>query len=112
MNPHFSPWESISQVNPMKQLIKKIGKAVWRGTRPIRRPFLRKFEAYLSRCLRPTEQHLAAETNTLMEHVVRELVRLQRQVDHLQQTIEDLAPESANLAIAGEIAPEEKLRAG
>lgn len=96
----------------MKQLIKKIAKAAWRGTRPIRQPFLRKFEAYLSRCLRPTEQLLAHETNTLMEHVVRELVRLQRQVDHLQQTVEELAPESGNLAIAGGIAPEEKLKAG
>ena len=96
----------------MKRLVKKVAKALWRGTLPIRRPFLHKFENYLSRCLRPTEQLLSDETNTLMEHVVRELVRLQRQVDYLQQTVEELTPESGKLAIAGEIAPDEKLRAG
>ena len=96
----------------MKRLAKKVAKALWRGTLPIRRPFLNKFENYLSRCLRPTEQLLSDESNTLMEHVVRELVRLQRQVDYLQQTVEDLAQESERPAIAGEIAPGEKLRAG
>jgi hypothetical protein len=96
----------------MKRLVKNFAKALWRGTFPLRRPFLRKLENYLSRCLRPTEQLLTDETNTLMEHVVRELVRLQRQVDYLQQSIEELAPETDKLAIAGEIAPEEKLRAG
>ncbi|SIO62247.1 hypothetical protein SAMN05444166_6990 [Singulisphaera sp. GP187] len=96
----------------MKRLVKKVAKAIWRGTLPLRRPFLHKFESYLSRCLRPTEQQLTDEANTLMEHVVRELVRLQRQVDYLQQTVEDLTPESGKLAIAGEIAPDDKLRAG
>lgn len=96
----------------MKRVIKKFAKVLWRGTFPLRRPFLRKFEAYLSRCLRPTERFLTEETNILMEHVVRELVRLQRQVDYLQQTLEELAPESENPAIAGGIAPGEKLKAG
>jgi len=97
----------------MKKLAKLVAKAMWRATLPLRRPFLRKFEEYLARCLRPTERLITDETNTLMEHVVRELVRLQRQVDHLQQTLEDANVEAPPVAIAGEILRNgEKLRAG
>src|SRR5262249_7718864 len=96
----------------MKRLLKTVAKALWRGTLPLRRPLSRKFEGYLSRCLKPTERLLADETNTLMEHVVRELVRLQRQVDHLQQTIEDLTPHPGSLAIAPAHDHDGQLRAG
>ena len=97
----------------MKRLIKPVLKFFWRATNPLRRPLARKFEQYLSRCLKPTEAILADETNTLMEHVVRELVRLQRQVEYLQHTVEDLsAARGDELAVVGEIAPTEKLRAG
>ena len=57
-------------------------------------------------CLRPTERFITDETNVLMDHVVRELVRLQRQVESLQQAIEELSPAQGGLAIAGEIDPE------
>jgi hypothetical protein len=96
----------------MKRLVKTVVKALWRSTLPVRRPFLRKFEAYLARCLRPTERLLSDESNTLMEHVVRELVRLQRQVEYLQQSVDEIAPARSDLAIAGEIAPGEQLKAG
>lgn len=75
----------------MKQLIKRILKAMWRLSRPIRAPFARKFEAYLTHCLRPTDRMMSDETNVLLNHVVRELVRLQRQVESLRQTIEEQA---------------------
>ena len=94
----------------MKRLVKTLAKACWRGTEFVRKPFLRKFEAYLSRCLRPTERLLADETSTLMEHVVRELVRVQRQLDTLQQAVDELTPARNELAIADE--PAEQLRAG
>ena len=101
----------------MKRLVKTGLKALWRGTLPIRRPLMAKFEAYLARCLRPTERFLTEETNVLMDHVVRELVRLQRQVESLQQAIEELSPAQGSVAIAGEIDPEsrpaaEHLKAG
>jgi hypothetical protein len=96
----------------MKRLGKTVAKAMWRKTEFFRKPLLRKFEAYLARCLRPTERLLADETNTLMEHVVRELVRVQRQLDYLQQTVEELASERGDLAIAGEIEPDKQLKAG
>ncbi len=90
----------------MKRLVKAGFKALWRCMLPLRRPLMRKFEAYLARCLRPTERFITDETNVLMDHVVRELVRLQRQVESLQQAIEELSPAQGGLAIAGEIDPE------
>lgn len=93
----------------MKRLIKKVLKAAWRSTEFLRRPVARKFEAYLSRCLRPTERLLADETSTLMEHVVRELVRVQRQLDCLQQTVDELAEGRRELAI---VEADEQLKAG
>ena len=89
----------------MKRLLKRGLKAIWQATAFLRRPILAKFERFLMRCLRPTEALLANETNVLMNHVVRELVRLQRQVDGLQQVIEDLSVANAGPAIAGEIEP-------
>jgi hypothetical protein len=83
--------------------MKRILQAVWGATRPLRRPVLRKVEAFMIRCLRPTEALLAHETNALMDHLIRELVRLQRQVEGLQQAVEDLTLLTAGPAIAGEI---------
>ena len=42
-----------------------------------------------------------------MDHLIRELVRLQRQVEGLQQAVEDLTLLAAGPAIAGEIEPDE-----
>jgi hypothetical protein len=97
----------------MKRLLKSGLKALWRATAPLRRPFVRKLEGFLTRCLRPTEALLANEANVLMDHVVRELVRLQRQVERLQQAVEGLTHSTAGPAIAGEIEPaDEHLKAG
>ncbi len=91
----------------MKRLVKRMLKAIWEATRPLRRPILRKVEAFMIRCLRPTEALLAHDTNALMDHLIRELVRLQRQVEGLQQAVEDLTLLTAGPAIAGEIEPDE-----
>jgi hypothetical protein len=100
----------------MKQLIKACLKTLWRWTNPLRRPFERKIDAYLARYLRPAERRVTDESNMLMDHVVRELVRLQRQIDLLHQAIEELALSQSPSAIAGEIEPEhangERLKAG
>src|SRR5947209_4293380 len=89
----------------MKRLVKSVLKAMWRGTLPLRRPLLRKFEAYLARCLRPAERFVTDETNVLMDHVIRELVRLQRQVEALHEAIEDLAPAHVAPTVADEVDP-------
>src|SRR5262249_61277890 len=87
-------------------------KAIWRRTAILRRPILRKLEAFLRGCLQPAEPPgvpeptpRELELDVLLDHVVRELVRLQSQVEGLQQTILELLPDSTNegLVIAGEI---------
>jgi hypothetical protein len=89
----------------MKRLVKRGLKSVWRSTEPLRRPILRKLENFLRRALQSTEPGLLSETDVLMDHVVRELVRLQCQVEALQQTIIELLPAPEVRAIAGEIEP-------
>jgi hypothetical protein len=96
----------------MKRLIKAMLKAPWRWSQPLRRPFVRKLEAFLARSFRPSDRILVEETNALMDQVVRELVRLQRQVEYLQQAVEDLSPAREVPAIAGEIDAAEHLKAG
>lgn len=100
----------------MKRFVKRGLKAIWRSTEPLRRPVLHRLEKFLRRCLRNGEQGLANETDVLMDHVVRELVRLQCQVEALQQTVLELLPAQERRAIAGEIEPSrtpaEQLKAG
>jgi hypothetical protein len=99
----------------MKRLVKRGLKVIWRGTEPLRRPITGRVELFLRRCLQPTEQSLAGETDALMDHVVRELVRLQCQVEALQQAVLERLPAAQEGAvIAGEIeaAREGQLKAG
>ena len=79
----------------MKRLAKAVLKCVWRSTGAIRRPVTRRYAAFLKDCVRPTELaymvHVVDESNALLDQVVRELVRLQRQTEHLQQLTEELS---------------------
>ncbi|MFO0910742.1 MAG: hypothetical protein U0794_20745 [Isosphaeraceae bacterium] len=86
----------------MKRYLKRPVKAVWRWLAPIRRPIMAKIEATLVRCCnQPRALGTPEEAQVLMDHLVRELVRLQKQVDMLQAAIEDLAPASKGLSIVG-----------
>ncbi len=76
----------------MKRQIKRLLKAAWRSTVPIRRPILAKVEQFLRRCLTGAGQGLPNETDVLMDHMVRELVRLQRQVEALELAVLDRLP--------------------
>jgi hypothetical protein len=87
----------------MKRLVKKVLRIGWRWTSPLRAPVARKFESYLKGCLKHEEWFLTDQTSVLMDHLIRELVRLQRQVDYLQQTIEERAAIGARPMIAGEL---------
>jgi hypothetical protein len=90
----------------MKRLVKRVLKAIWRGTVPLRRPILGKLDQFLRRCLDPSVRGVPNETDVLMDHVVRELVRLQRQVESLEQAILELLPQHHGApAVAGEIEP-------
>jgi hypothetical protein len=108
----------------MKRLVKHLLKAAWTSTEPIRAPIVRKLENFLRRALQPMESGLLNETDVLMDHVIRELVRLQCRVEALQQILVDyIATEGQGQgheppAIAGEIEPapantsDEQLKAG
>lgn len=83
----------------MKRLVKTMLRTAWNWTRPMRRPFVNKFHRFLERSLEQSGRQLTDETNLLMNHVVRELVRLQRQVEELQETVERLADSEAPLTV-------------
>ena len=97
----------------MKRLIKFPLKAVWRFTLPVRRPFVARFEAMIVRCCASTRQphhcHVSVETGLVMDHLVRELVRLQAQVDLLQLAVDDLAPAGDLPGIVGRISGGESI---
>jgi hypothetical protein len=88
----------------MRNMLKKVLRAMWRATSPIRRPLQRKFETYLAGMLgQLIEAQMPAITNRLqaavgasaydsnlvLNSLVREIARLQMQVEILQQYAED-----------------------
>lgn len=90
----------------MKRHVKRVLRAGWNATFPLRRPFLVRLEAFFRRCM-PN----SAEATIVMDHVVRELLRLQEQVDYLQSTLEEMRAERETLTIvrAGE---HDRMKAG
>jgi hypothetical protein len=98
----------------MKRLIKLPLQVIWRLTRPLRRPVVRRVENLIRRSAvqPPPQVHVVCrvpeETSLVMDHMVRELVRLQIQLDRLQQTIEDLVPAAPNLTVVGSLDGEDE----
>ena len=97
----------------MKRLLKKMVRPFWRMSAPVRRPLIRKFDHHMMQLLRPLTPPppaAPADLDLTLNSVVRELARLQVQVEILQQQIEDLQssdrdgarPES-RLSVVGEI---------
>jgi hypothetical protein len=97
----------------MKWLIKRSFRALWRFALPLRRPVVRRLDALIRRnAVQPPPQvhmtcHVPVETGLVMDHMVRELVRLQAQVDRLQQAIDDLFPATTSLSVVG--APDDEV---
>jgi hypothetical protein len=108
----------------MKRLLKKIARPIWRMSAPLRRPLLRKFDHHMVQILRPLAPPPApspppasppppgvpADLELVLNSVVRELVRLQdqvellrQQVDDLQESDRDVARRESRLALVGEI---------
>ena len=75
----------------MKTLIKAPLQAIWRWTFPLRRPVIIKISSFIERSVpRPVHYcHVSDETGLVMDHMVRELIRLQQQVEHLHTLIEE-----------------------
>jgi hypothetical protein len=93
-----SPWatsggakRAIGCEASMRQRVKQLLKRLWQITMPLRRPMLRKLDAYLAeqlqRQMRPIVQVVAEqlvqlrELNLCAESTIRELVRLQMQLE-------------------------------
>jgi hypothetical protein len=85
----------------MKHLLKKMVRPLWRISAPVRRPLIRKFDQHMAQLLRPLSPPPApvppppppaapADLDLVLNSVVRELARLQVQVEVLQQQIDDL----------------------
>jgi hypothetical protein len=88
----------------MKRLLKVPARMMWRMTRPLRVPIMRKFDAMIMRIFAQNRNlmhvcHVTEETSLLMDHMVRELVRLQTKVESLQATVEDLSSAGTTLSI-------------
>jgi hypothetical protein len=96
----------------IKRIVKGGLKVLWDATRPLRRPFVRKFQSFLERCLQNSGRQLTDETNLLMSHLIRELVRLQRQVELLQEAVEQRADASGSLSVVREDEDEARRKAG
>ena len=96
----------------MKRLFKKLARTLWRISAPVRRPVIRKFDHHMIQLIRPYSLHpeAPADLDLALSSVVRELARLQIQVEILQRQIDDLQssdgdgahPESW-LSVVGEI---------
>src|SRR5438128_11111154 len=97
----------------MRKMIKRPFKAIWRWTFPMRRPIIVRFEAMLARAAaasrHPLHCYVNEETSLVMDHMIRELVRLQAQVERLEQAINDLTPATTGLAVLGDMDGEEPI---
>src|SRR3954451_8908855 len=97
----------------MNRLIKLPLRVVWRLMLPVRGPVVRRLEEIITRCTahqqpQPQPQthvmcEVSAETGVLMDHMIRELVRLQSQVDLLRRAVEEIMPSKTGLAVVSEL---------
>jgi hypothetical protein len=96
----------------MKRLFKKLARNLWRISAPVHRRVIRKFDHHMMQLLCAFSQRaeVPPHLDLALSSVVRELARLQIQVEILQQQIDDLEssgrdgarPES-RLSVVGEI---------
>ena len=96
----------------MKRLFKKLARTVWLISAPVSRPVIRKFDHHMMQLLGSLSQRaeVPAHLDLALSSVVRELARLQIQVEILQQQIDDLessvrdgARTESRLSVVGEI---------
>jgi hypothetical protein len=97
----------------MKYLFNKLGRACWWIAGPVRRPLVRRFDRHLVWLLGSVSlgAEIPHDLDLTLDSVVRELGRLQVQVEILQQQLDELQSHDAgrprkekNLAAVNEIA--------
>jgi hypothetical protein len=101
----------------MKRLIKRMLKVMWQKTAFLRRPIVRRVDHRLDAILQQViEKNLANtlhkfetannclvyEVNLVLNSVVRELARLQMEMETLQQMIEELGSHHSGLSIVSD----------
>jgi hypothetical protein len=75
--------------------MKRLLKALWRATYPLRRPIMARADAFVAACVaRALETHsptreLASEVNLVLDAVVTEQFRLQAQVEELERLMRE-----------------------
>ena len=96
----------------MKRLVKKLARTLWLISSAIRMPIIHKFDQHMMQLLhasyRPSE--VPPDLELALSSVVRELARLQMQIETLQQQVDDLqlsgregARPERRLSVVGEI---------
>jgi hypothetical protein len=101
----------------MKRLLKRMLKALWHKTAPLRRPIMNRvdqrinviFQKHIETNLTSSLQRyetahncLMYEVNLVLNSVVREQARLQMEVETIQQMIEESFTHRNGLSIVGE----------
>jgi hypothetical protein len=78
----------------MNRLFKKLARSLWRISVPLSRPVVRKFDQHMIRLLGSVSPRVETPANLdlTLNSVVRELARLQIQVESLQEQVADLKP--------------------
>jgi transposase len=73
-------------------MIKKLIRYLWLISAPVRRPLIRKFDRHAMHLLHqlPLPSGIPDDLDLILNSVVRELARLQDQVEALQQQIDEL----------------------
>ena len=96
----------------MKRLVKNFARNLWRMSAPVSRPVISRFDLHMLQLLSSVSLRADAASNIdlAINSVVRELARLQIQVEVLQQQIEDLRSNEraisrpdTGLSIVGEV---------
>ena len=75
----------------VKRFAKGTLKFGWRLTRPIRRPIVRRAEAWIDRYLLITAHEATEHANLGLDFAAAELARMQAQVEALTREVEGLA---------------------
>jgi transposase len=86
----------------MKRLLKQLARSLWRIAAPVRRPAIRKFDQHMMHLLGSfsPRDDVPANVELALRSVVRELGRLQIQIEMLQQQIDDMQSSGPGEALA------------
>lgn len=88
----------------MKKLIKVPFQILWKASARVRRPLLRRIDDRFFSCIEPRARKLSAEIVPGLDGLLREMERLQTELDRLQDALvsaQSLAPFNRDQAKAG-----------